>query len=168
MNAPPKEDETLLSNIAKKPPRKSLFFVPLSSDHENKVDDDSDTELPDLQVPMRVSDIRKNIQMKVLGQKLQRTTQMKAYKRRQGLENMEQSSTSSAPPPEPFHEPSSDLDAPLAKDTKNEHCSSPPPPEPFPEPSPSPEAEPQPSTSSAPRKIYELDKSISLLSPTPS
>ena len=81
MNAPPKEDETLLSNIAKKPPRKSLFFVPLSSDHENNVDDDSDTELLDLQVPMRVSDIRENIQMKVLGEKLQRMAQMKAYKR---------------------------------------------------------------------------------------
>ena len=81
---------------------------------------------------------------------------------------MEQSSTSSAPLPEPFHEPSSDLDAPLAKDTENEHCSSPLPPEPFPEPSPSPEPEPQPSTRSAPGKIYELDKSISLLSPTPS
>ena len=168
MNAPPKEDEILLSNIAKKPPRKSLIFVPLSSDHENNVDDDSDTELPNLQVPMTVSDIRKNIQMKVLGEKLKRMAQMKANKRRQELENMEQSSTSSAPPPEPFHEPSSDLDAPLAKDTENEHCSSPPPPEPFMEPSPSPEAEPQPSTSSAPRKIYELDKSISLLSPTPS
>ena len=81
---------------------------------------------------------------------------------------MEQSSTLSAPPLEPFHEPSSNLDEPLAKDTENEHCSSPPPPEPFLEPSPSPEAEPQPSTSSAPGKIYELDKSISLLSPTPS
>ena len=73
---------------------------------------------------------------------------------------MEQSSTSSAPSPEPFHEPSSDLDVPLAQDTKNEHCSSPPPPEQFLEPSPFPEAEPQPSTSSAPRKISELDKSI--------
>ena len=81
MNAPPKEDETPISNTAKKPPCKSLFFVPLSPDHENNVDDDSDTELPDLEVPMRVSYIRKNIQMKVLGEKLQRRAQMKAYKR---------------------------------------------------------------------------------------
>ena len=62
--------------------------------------DDSDTELPDLQVPMRVSDIRKNIQMNVLGEKLQRMAQMKAYKIPCELENMEQSSASSAPPPE--------------------------------------------------------------------
>ena len=63
-----------------KPPSKSQFFVPLSPDKESNVYDDSDTELPDLQVPMRVSDIRKNIQMNVLGEKLQRMAQMKAYK----------------------------------------------------------------------------------------
>ena len=60
------------------------------------------------------------------------------------------------------------MDAPLAEDTENDNCSSPPPHEQFLEPSPSPEPEPQPSTSSAPGKIYELDTSISLLSPTPS
>ena len=75
-----------------KPPRKSWFFVPLSPDNESNVYDDSDTELPDLQVPMRVSDIRKNIQMNVLGEKLQRMAQMKAYKIPHELENMEQSS----------------------------------------------------------------------------
>ena len=80
MNAPPKEDETPISNTATKPPCKSRFFVPLSPDNKSNVYDDSDTELPDLQVPMRVSDIRKNIQMNVLGEKLQRMAQMKAYK----------------------------------------------------------------------------------------
>ena len=80
MNAPTKEDETAISNTATKPPRKSWFFVPLSPDNESNVYDNSDTELSDLQVPMRVSDIRKNIQMNVLGEKLQRMAQMKAYK----------------------------------------------------------------------------------------
>ena len=112
-----------------KPPRKSWFFVPLSPDNESNVYDDSDTELPDLQVPIRVSDIRKNIQMNVLGEKLQRMAQMKAYKIPRELENMEQSSASSAPPPEQFHEPSSHLDAPLGEYTENDNCSSPPPPE---------------------------------------
>ena len=88
MNAPTKEDETPISNTATKPPRKSWFFVPLSPDNESNVYDDSDTELPDLQVPMRVSDIRKNIQMNVLGEKLQRMAQMKAYKIQHELENM--------------------------------------------------------------------------------
>ena len=112
-----------------KPPRKSRFFVPLSADNESNVYDDSDTELPDLQVPMRVSDIRKNIRMNVLGEKLQWMAQMKAHKIPRELENMEQSSASSTPPPEQFHEPSSHLDAPLAEDTENDNCSSPPPPE---------------------------------------
>ena len=88
---------------------------------------------------------------------------------------MKQGSTSSPPPPEPFLEPSADADAPDAGHTDNiEQTSSPPPPEPFPEPSPSPELqqpEPQPSTSSGirmtPAKTSELDRSISLLSPTP-
>ena len=53
---------------------------------------------------------------------------------------MEQGSTSSPPPPEPFCGPSSHLDEPDAEDTENiKQTSSPPPPEPFPEPSPSPE-----------------------------
>ena len=52
-----------MTETAKKPPRKSLF-LPLSPDPDiENVDDDSDTELPDLQVPMRVSDIRRNVQM---------------------------------------------------------------------------------------------------------
>ena len=78
-------------------------------------------------------------------------------------------------PPEPFCEPSAYPDASEAEHTENiEHTSSPPPPEPFPELSPSPEPkepEPQPSTSSGitrtPAKTYEMDRSISLLSPTP-
>ena len=90
--------------------------------------------------------------------------------------DMEQGSTSSPQPPEPFLEPSVDVDAPDAGHIDNiEQNSSPPPPEPFPEPSPSlepQEPEPQPSTSSGitstPAKTYELDRSISLLSPTPS
>ena len=90
--------------------------------------------------------------------------------------DMEQGSTSSPPPPEPFHEPSADVDAPDVGHIDNiEQTSSPPPPEPFPEPSPSPvpqQIKSQPSTSSGirrtPAKTYELDRSISLLSPTPS
>ena len=89
---------------------------------------------------------------------------------------MEQGSTSSPLPPEPFLEPSAHTGAPDAKHIDNiKQTSSPPPPEPFPEPSPSPEPhqpEPQPSTISGiirtPAKTYELDRSISLLSPTPS
>ena len=50
---------------------------------------------------------------------------------------MEQGSTSSPPPPEPFHEPSAYSDAPEAEHIENiEQISSPLPPEPFPEPSP--------------------------------
>ena len=61
---------------------------------------------------------------------------------------MEQGSTSSPPPPEPFHGPSPHSDEPDAEDIENiKQTSSPPPPEPFQEPSPSPkpqEPEPQP------------------------
>ena len=88
---------------------------------------------------------------------------------------MEQGSTSSPPPPEPFLEPSVNADAPDAEHTDNiKQTSSPLPPEPFSEPSPSPEPqqpESQPLTSSGirrtPVKTYELDRSISLLSATP-
>ena len=73
-------------------------------------------------------------------------------------------------------EPSGSLDPPEPEHPENiEETSSPPPPEPFPEPSPSPdpqELEPQPSTSTGitqkPAKTYELDKTITLFSPTPS
>ena len=52
---------------------------------------------------------------------------------------MEQGSTPSSPPPEPFLEPSADVDAPDAGHRDNiKQISSPLPPEPFPEPSPSP------------------------------
>ena len=68
------------------------------------------------------------------------------------------------------------LDPPEPENLENiQETSSPLPPEPFPEPSPSPdpqELEPQPSTSTGitqtPAKSYELDKSITLFSPTPS
>ena len=88
---------------------------------------------------------------------------------------MEQGSTSSPPPPEPFLEPSADMDAPDAEPIDNiEQTSSPLPPGPFPEPSPSPKPQqpvPQPLTNSGirrtPAKTYELDRSISYLSPTP-
>ena len=57
-------------------------FLPLSPDHDiENVDDDSDTELPDLQVPIRVSEIRQNVQLNVLAECLQRRAQIKAYKR---------------------------------------------------------------------------------------
>ena len=70
-----------MKETAKKPPHKSLF-LPLSPDPDTKnVDDDSDTELPDLQVPIRVSEIRRNVQLKVLGEHLQRRAAIKAYKR---------------------------------------------------------------------------------------
>ena len=109
------------------------MFLPLSPDTEiENVDDDSVTELPDLQVPVRISEIRRNVQLYVLA---------------------------SASTPEAFVEPSASSD----------------PPEPFQEPSPSPdpqELEPQPSTSTGitqtPAKTYELDKSLTLFSPTPS
>ena len=72
LNAPPKEENRPITETAKKAPHKSLF-LPLSPDPviEN-VDDDSDTKLPDLQVPVRVSEIRRNVQLKVLGERLQR------------------------------------------------------------------------------------------------
>ena len=89
---------------------------------------------------------------------------------------MEQGSTSSPLPPKPFCESSAYSDAPEAEHTENiEHTSCPPPPETFPEPSPSPEPqepEPQLSTSSGitrtPTKTYELHRSVSFSSPTPS
>ena len=72
--------QTRMTETAKKPPHKSLF-LPLSPDPYIQNVDDSDTELPDLQVPIRVSDIRRNVQMIVLGEQLQRRVQIKAYKR---------------------------------------------------------------------------------------
>ena len=82
LNAPPKEeDDRPITETPKKPPHKSLFLAPLSPDPEENVDDDSDTDLLDLQFPVRVSEIRKNVQMKVLRDRLQRTAQIKAYKR---------------------------------------------------------------------------------------
>ena len=148
MNAPPTEDGPI-PVTAKKPPHKSLF-LPLSPDTEiENVDDDSVTELPDLQVPVRISEIRRNVQLNVLA---------------------------SASTPEAFVEPSAFSDPPEPENLENiEDTSSPLPPEPFPEPSPSPdpqELEPQPSTSTGitqtPAKTYELDKSLTLFSPTPS
>ena len=123
MNAPPTEDRPIPAT-AKKPPHKSLF-LPLSPDTEiENVDDDSVTELPDLQVPVRISEIRRNVQLNVL---------------------------TSASTPEEFVEPSASSDPPEPENLENiEDTSSPLPPEPFPEPSPSPdrqELEPQPSTS---------------------
>ena len=84
-----------------------------------------DTDLPDLQVPVRVSEMRRNVQLKFLGEQLQRSAQIKAYKRQKELENMEQGSTSSPPPPEPFLEPSADADAPDAHIDNIEQTSSP-------------------------------------------
>ena len=73
MNAPPKEEKTPITEIAKKPPRKSLF-LPLSPDHDvDNVNDDFDTELPDLQVPIRVPEIRRNVQLKFVGEHFQMT-----------------------------------------------------------------------------------------------
>ena len=64
--------------------------------------------------------------------------------------DMEQGSTSSLLPPEPFLEPSADVDAPDAGHIDNiEQTSSPLPPSPSPSPSPEPQQpEPQPLTSS--------------------
>ena len=162
-----------MTETAKKPPHKSLF-LPLSPDPDiENVDDDSDAEFPDLQVPIRASDIRRNVQMIVLGEQLQRRAQIKAYKRWKELENMENGSTSSPLTPEAFPEPSASSYPPEPEHLENiSQPSSPPPPEPFPEPSPSPqELEPQPSTSyrtsQTPAKTYELDRSITLLSLTP-
>ena len=82
LNASPKEKEDRpITDIPKKPPRKSLFLVPMSPDPEKNVDDNSDTDLPDLQVPVRVSEIRRNVQLKFLGERLQRRAQIKANKR---------------------------------------------------------------------------------------
>ena len=54
LNAPPKEEDRPITETAKKAPRKSLL-LPLSPDPDiENVADDSDTELPDLQVPVRV------------------------------------------------------------------------------------------------------------------
>ena len=159
-----------MTETAKKPPCKSLF-LPLSPDPDiENVDDDSDTELLDPQIPMRVSDIRRNVQMIVPGEQLQRRAQIKEYKRSKELENMEHVSTSSPPTPEAFSEPSASSYPPEPEHLENiNQPSSPPPPEPFPEPSPSPEPqelEPQPSTSyrtiQTPAKTYELDRSTHL------
>ena len=89
---------------------------------------------------------------------------------------MEHGSTSSPLNPEAFPEPLASSDPPEPEHPENiEQPSSPLPPESFPEPSPSPEPqelEPQPSTSTGitltPAKTYELDKSITLFSSTPS
>ena len=65
LNAPPKEgDDRQITETLKKPPHKSLFLVPMSPDAEENVDDNSDTDLPDLQVPVRVSETRRKVQMK--------------------------------------------------------------------------------------------------------
>ena len=67
LNAPPKEKEDRpITDILKKPPHKHLFLVPLSPDPEENVDNVSDTDLPDLHVPVRVSEIRRNVQLKFL------------------------------------------------------------------------------------------------------
>ena len=64
LSAPPKEKEDRpITDIPKKPPCKSLFLAPMSPDPEENVDDNSDT---DLQVPVRVSEIRRNVQLKFL------------------------------------------------------------------------------------------------------
>ena len=160
MNAPPKE-KTPITEIAKKPPRKSLL-LPLSPDHDvENINGDSDTELPDLQVPIRVSEIRRNVQLKFLGEHFHMT------------ENGENGS-SSPPTPRAFPETSASSHPPEPEHPENiEQPSSPLPPEPFPEPSPEhQELEPKPSTSSGitwtPAKTCQLDKSITLFSPTPS
>ena len=126
MNAPPKEEKTPITKIAKKPPCKSLF-LPLSPDHDvENVDDDSDTELQDLQVPIRVSDIRRNVQLKFLGEHFQMR------------ENREHGSSSSLSP-EAFPETSPSSHPPDPEHPENiEQPSSPLPPGPFPEPLPGP------------------------------
>ena len=161
MNAPPKEEKTPITEIAKKPPHKSLF-LPLSPDHDvENVNYDSDTELLDLQVPIRVSEIRRNVQLKFLGEHFQMR------------ENREHGSRSS-PTPGALPETSASSYPPEPEHPENiEQPSSPLPPEPFPEPSPEhQELEPEPSTSSGiaqtPAKTYQLDKSITLFLPTPS
>ena len=69
LNAPPKEKEDRpTTHIPKKPPCKSLFLIPMSPDLEENVDDNSDTDLPDLQVPVRVSEMRRNVKLKFLGE----------------------------------------------------------------------------------------------------
>ena len=87
------------------------MFLPLSPDTEiGIVDDDSVTELPDLQVPVRISEIRRNVQLNVLAERLQRRAQIKVYKRQKELQNKEDGSTSSASTPEVFVEPSASSD----------------------------------------------------------
>ena len=153
-----------MRETAKKSPHKSLF-LPLSPDPDiENVDDDSDTELPDLQIPIRVSEIRRNVQLKYLGEYLQRWAAIKAYKRQKELENIEYGSTSCPPTPQAFPEPLASSDPPEPEQPESiKQPSSPPPPEPFPEPSPSPdpqELEPQPSTSTGitqtPAKLMNL------------
>ena len=78
LNAPPKEmDDRPISHAPKKPPCKSLFLISMSPDPEENVDDDSDT---DLHIPARVSEIRRNVQLKLLREQLQRRAQIKPYK----------------------------------------------------------------------------------------
>ena len=120
LNAPPREENTRITETAKKAPNKSLF-LPLSSpdpDIEN-VNDESNTELPDLQVPVRVSEIRRNVQLKVLGECLQRRAQIKAYKRQKNLENMEHESTSFPLTLEEFPGPSAYSDSPEPEHPEN-------------------------------------------------
>ena len=50
----------------------------MSPDPEENVDDDSDMDLPDLQV--LVSEMRRNVHLKFLGEQSQRRAQIKAYK----------------------------------------------------------------------------------------
>ena len=69
LNVPPKEKEDRpITDIPKKPQCKFLFLVPMSPYPEENVDNDSDTDVPDLQLPVRVSEIRKNVQLKFLGE----------------------------------------------------------------------------------------------------
>ena len=138
------------------------MFLPLSPDHDvENVDDDSDTELPGLQVPIRVSEIRRNVQLKFLREH----SQMR--------ENRECGSSSS-PTPGAFPETSASSHPREPEHPENiEQPSSPLPSEPFPEPSlEHQEIEPEPSTSSGitrtPAKTYQLDKFITLFLPTTS
>ena len=79
LNAPPKEmDDRPISHAPKKPPCKSLFLISMSPDPEENVDDDSDT---DLQAPLRISEMRRNVQLKFLGERLQKRAKIKASKR---------------------------------------------------------------------------------------
>ena len=103
MNAPPKEEKTPITQIAKKPPHKSLF-LPLPPDHDvEKVDDDSDTELPDLQVPIRVSEIRRNVQLKFLGEHSQMRENREHGSSSSLTPGAFSETSASSHPPEPEH-----------------------------------------------------------------